>query len=88
MVIHRPDRGGEAAGDLGIGEPVGEQQQHLELTVGEPGHILAGRSARASRNLESPLLAQFLSQQVCCRSGTQLFEEGQGLVLSHSVALS
>jgi hypothetical protein len=43
MMIHRPHRQDEALRDLGVGESLTDQLQHVELARGESGRVGPGR---------------------------------------------
>ena len=48
MVAHRLLRQDEPFGDLGVGQPVGEQAKHLYLTRREPGRVGPARRPGAA----------------------------------------
>ena len=50
MVIHRPHRQDEALRDLGVGESLADQLQHVELARGEAGRVGPGRRLRPARH--------------------------------------
>ena len=42
VVVGGPARDDQPGGDLGVAQPVGQQAQHVELPLGEPGRVGAG----------------------------------------------
>ena len=49
MVVDRADRDHQPVGDLGVGETLPQQVEHLELAIGEPGRVGAGARQRSKR---------------------------------------
>src|SRR5437763_2980138 len=43
----------ESLGDLGVGQPVREELEYLDLAGGEPGRVGAARRARAARHRQA-----------------------------------
>ena len=70
MVIDGSRRDEQPVGDLGVGQVLGEQHQHVGLTGGEPQRVVPGRPLRAARHS----LDAF-----CLKLGTETAGEGNGI---------
>lgn len=79
-------RQGEAVGDLGVGQALDEQVEDARLARGQPGCMLGGRQAGASRHLGDAAPAQFRPQVAGRPYGAKLVVATQRLHRGRFVA--
>src|SRR5215211_180439 len=79
VVVDGPDRDDQAAGDLGVGQALGEQLKDLELAVGEAGRVGPGAVAGAAGEVADADAAQVAADQVGRGDGAEPVEGGQRL---------
>lgn len=77
MVIDGLYRNVQSVSKLGIGVPVDQQREHLDLARCESGRIAARRGARAAWNSAHTEVAQPLAHDCGQRAGGQLLEDAQ-----------
>ena len=72
MVVDRSDREHQPVGDLGVGEALGEQVEHVRLAGGQAGRVGARRGLRAAVSgdaLLAPVLLRRLLDDFVSRAG-------------------
>src|SRR5437762_4275541 len=77
VAVHRADRQHQAGRDLRVAQPFGEQPDHLDLPVGEPGRVDPGRGHRPARDPRDAEVAQPLPYLVRQRFRTEFAEDRQ-----------
>jgi hypothetical protein len=79
VVVDRLHRDEEPLGDRAVAKAGGDEPEHLQLALRQPGGVAAGRGARATRKTAHTPLAEPPGDDPCRRRGAELLERGQAL---------